>query len=452
MVSSFLNRLNAVRSQASLPFAALVPEQLIENAFAETSGNRLARFYTEAVTVWCFLSQVCSSDHSCSEAVKRFNAHRAAQGLRPCSDNTGAYSQARDRLPEAACERLLQQTGADLSNSACEAWLWKKRRVRVVDGTTIKMADTPENQAEYPQTSAEAKGCGFPIMRVVLLFCLCTGAALRAAMGPYAGKQTGELALWKTIADTLEFGDILLGDRMYGGWFAVAALEQRGVDVVVRQHASRTTDFRRGRRLGRGDHLVQWTKTKRPTNMSLEEYDSYPEFIVMREVFVRVPRKGFRTRELIVVTSLTDHVQFDARAIGDLYRRRWEAELNLKSIKMTLQMDQLRRTTPARVRNELRMHLIAYNAIRGVAAEGALAAGIAPHRMSFKGTLQTLTEYLPTLFGAKDIQQWLTSLLHTLAAQAKPERKPRPSPRVRKRRPKSYPLMTKPRSAYGVAA
>ena len=250
--------------------------------------------------------------------------------------------------------------------------------VRVVDGSTITMPDTPANQAEYPQMASQKPGCGFPIARIVVVFSLAVGTVLEAALASYEGKQTGENSLFRTLHDCLAPGDVALFDRYFSGWFDLALLRARGVDVVVRKHQLRHTDFRKGQRLGEDDHLVRWCKPPRPKWMSPETYAALPDELTLREVRVRVTQKGFRTKELVVVTTLLDPEEYPADEIAELYRRRWQAELNLRSLKTVLQMDHLRCKTPHRVRNEFFMHLVAYNLIRRMMALAAQESGTSP--------------------------------------------------------------------------
>jgi hypothetical protein len=317
-----------------------------------------------------------------------------------------------------------------------------------VDGSTMTMPDTRANQAEYPQPSSQKRGCGFPIARIVVVFSLAVGTVLDAAIGPYRGKQTGENSLFRTLHGLLREGDVVLADRYFSGWFDIGLLKNRQVDIVVRKHQLRGTDFRTGKRLGREDHLVQWNKPKRPVWMSKEQYAQLPDSLTMREVRVHVQQKGFRTKELVVVTTLLDAEKYPAAEIAQLYRRRWQAELNLRSLKIVLQMDHLRCKTPHRVRNEFHMHLVAYNLIRQVMAQAAFQANLEPWAVSFKGTQQTLNRLLPLLSTNVSTDDWCDTVLQAIATYQVGNRPDRLEPRVKKRRPKNYKHMNKPREHY----
>jgi hypothetical protein len=398
--------------------------------------------------VWVFLSQCLSADHSCRDAVAGLAAWRVAQGLYACSADTGAYCTAREHLPETACLQLVRQTGKELEDQAPPKWLWHGRRVRVADGATFTMPDTAENQAEYPQQKNQKPGCGFPIARMLVVFSLAVGTVLEVAIRPYEGKLTGENSMFRTLHDSLAAGDVVLADRYFSGWFDLALLHQRGVDVVVRKHQLRVTDFRVGRRLGHDDHVVCWTKPARPDWMSRKDYAALPDELAVRELRVRVTQRGFRPKSLVIVTTLFDAKEFSAEAIADLYRQRWQAELNLRSLKTVLTMEHLRCKTPHRVRNELYMHLLGYNLVRKAMALAAFDSGVCPWQVSFKGTLQTLNNFLPLLGSCMDITEGCESLLTCIAAHAVGNRPDRYEPRVIKRPPKKYKRMREPRHDY----
>jgi hypothetical protein len=436
------------RRQGDLYFAALLSQDRILKAFGKARWLWQGWIYTPAVTVWVFLSQCLSSDHSCRDAVARLIAWRLTQGLSPCSADTGAYCTARNNLPEEVLRGLMRDAGKQVEDESPERWLWHGRKVRVVDGSTVTMPDTPENQAAYPQQKSQRPGCGFPIARILVIFSLSTGTVLEAAIGKYKGKQTGENSLLRGLYDALTEGDVILADRYFSGWCDIALPMQRGIDVVVRKHQLRRTDFRAGLRLGKDDHLVSWCKPARPEWMSVTQYLALPNELTLREVRVRVVQPGFRTRSLVVVTTLLDARKYPPEEIAVLYRRRWDAELHLRSLKIVLQMDQLRCKTPERVRNEFWTHLLGYNLIRGLMALAALESRRSPWEISFKGTLQTLSHFLPTLLSRISSEVWCAALLAAIATHIVGHRPDRFEPRKVKRRRKHYQYLCKPRREY----
>ena len=449
MVHSLRAAVAEARRHGDLYFAALVPQDRIEKAFGNARWFWQGWIYTPAVTVWVFLSQCLSSDHSCRDAVARLIAWRVTRGLKPCSAETSAYCTARNDLPEEVVHELMRDTGKQVEDESPHTWLWHGRKVRVVDGSTITMPDTPANQAAYPQMKAQKPGCGFPIARVLVIFSLSAGTVLEAAIGKYKGKQTGENSLFRRLYDALEEGDIILADRYFSGWSDVALPLGRGIDIVVRKHQGRATDFRTGKRLGKNDHLVFWTRPQRPKWMSAEQYATLPEELTLREVRICVVQRGLRTRSLVVVTTLLDSEQYPPEEIALLYRRRWQAELHLRSLKTVLQMDHLRCKVPERVRNEFYMHMVGYNLIRGVMAAAAYQSGRSPWEISFKGTLQTLGQFLPMLL-ANTAESWYEALLVAVATHIVGDRPDRFEPRRVKRRPKPYKLLQKHRCLYTI--
>jgi hypothetical protein len=403
--------------------------------------------YTPVLTLWAFLSQVVSPDGSCRASVARVLAWLVSRGEEPCSPKTDPYCKARQRLPESLLRRLVRETGRDLHQRSRDAWRWKGRRVKIADGTTVSMPDTPANQAAYPQPDSQQPGVGFPLARLVVVFCLACGTVLEAALGRHRGKQTGENALLRTLAASLDEGDVLLADRYFGGWFDLALWQQRGVEVVTRLHQLRRCDLRRGRRLGPNEHVVAWPKPDRPDWMDEATYASLPEALELREIRVRVPQRGFRTKVLVVVTTLRDAAMYTAEDLADLYRLRWHAELDLRALKVTLGMDVLRCKSPDMVRKEMWAHFLAYNLIRAVMAQAAQECGADPRELSFTGALQALTAFAERLLEADAgrAAELYEGLLRTIGAHPVGDRPDRVEPRARKRRPKDYPHLHRPR-------
>jgi hypothetical protein len=448
MVHSFHAAVAGARRHGDLYFVALLSQDRIQKAFGTARWFWQGWIYTPAVTVWVFLSQCLSPNHSCRDAVARLIAWRVARGLKPCSADTSAYCTARNDVPEEVLHEMMRDTGKQVEEESPQNWLWHGRKVRVVDGSTVTMPDTPENQAAYPQMKSQKPGCGFPIARILVVFSPSVGTVLDAAIGRYKGKQTGENSLLRGLFTSLAEGDVILADRYFSGWCDIALLGQRGIDVVIRKHQLRQTDFRTGTRLGKDDHLVSWARPQRPKWMSADEYATLPDVLTLREVRIRVAHKGFRTRSLVVVTTLLDPQAYPREEIALLYRRRWQAELHLRSIKVVLQMYHLRCKRPERVRNEFYTHLLGYNLIRGVMAAAAYQSGQSPWEISFKGALQTLSQFLPTLSASATSEAWCKALLAAVAVHVVGDRPGRFEPRRVKRRAKPYKLLQKYRHLY----
>jgi len=431
-----------------LPFAELLPAERITRLLDECACDFSDRIYTPLVTVAMFLSQCADADPSLNQAVARLIAQRITQRLPTCSSNTGAYAKARQRLPEKLFAELTRQTGKQLMTEAPVGWRWHGRHVKIVDGSTASMPDTAANQQAYPQMASQQPGIGFPIVRFVVLFSLAVGTVLDAAFSPFTGKATSELAMLRGLHDHLDEGDVVLADRHFCSFFEIAELQRRGIDVVMRQHQRRTTDFRRGLQLGRYDHLIMWKRPQRPDWMDEATYQQYPDELVMRETRIHIRGRKVRSRIITIATTLCNHDEYRKTELAKLYRRRWQAELHLRSLKAVLQMDVLRSKTPEMVRKEMWAHFLAYNLIRQVMTQAAEEFVMEPWQISFKATLQTLNAFaLPLLTCAKaKLPAVVDEMLLAIAHHAVGNRPDRVEPRALKRRPKPYDLLTKPRA------
>ena len=451
---SFQIILAPVLQDSGLPFADVLLEDEICQAFAD-AGAEFGRgengVYTPAITLWAFLSQVLykGEQRSCEAAVARVIALLTTLGRKPCSDDSGAYCRARAKLPEEVLQKLTLQVGQRLEHQAPADWRWHGRRVMLVDGTTVSAPDTVKNQEMYPQPNTQKEGLGFPVIRLVMLLSLATAAVCGMALGPYAGKETGESALFRQLLDQLQRGDIVVADRYFASYFMAALLLAIGVDFTFRQHQLRTTDFRRGRRLGKGDHVVVWMRPDRPDWMDKDTYDRMPETLTVRELDVQVSQPGFRTESLVVVTSFTDAQAHTKDEIADLYHARWHVELDLRSIKQSLGMDVLRCKTPAMLRKEIWTHLLAYNLLRKMNAQSALLSQKRlPREISLTAAMQKAAaswSVLPAATAESFHRLALTHLKH-LAGHRVGNRPNRVEPRAVKRRPSPIALLMEPRA------
>lgn len=445
----------AIRGQVSaagncdgLFFSERLSPQSVRSACEQLQHEFRDRIFSPAITLWVFLSQVLSADHSCREAVAKLNFWRLTRGLRPCSPDTGSYCEARQRLPEALFRELVQSTGKELSEKGEAAWHWFGRVVKVVDGATITMADTRENQQAYPQARTQVPGVGLPIARIVVVFSLAVGVVIDAAIGPYKGKQTGENNLFRSLVGCFLPGEIALADSYYASFWDFALLLERKVDLVARAHHKRKIDFRSGLKLGHYDQVIRYFKpTQRPAWLDHGTYERLPELIQIRHVRYSVEQPGFRTRIVTLATTLLDANLYSADELANLYRRRWQAELHLRSLKTHLQMEHLRAKKPGMVRKEFYTHLLAYNLIRGIMLEAAVAAGVTPHQLSFKGTVQSLGACLGIIVAdATNATRHYAALLWMIAAHRVADRPDRIEPRLIKRRPKPHKLLQESRT------
>jgi hypothetical protein len=410
-------------------FNLLTGPELLEMTEAQLPEHR-ERLYPPTVTLSMFMKQSLALDRSCQRAVDVWAGQRAAEGPSVQSIRTGGYCRARTRLPLEMIVALTRETGRLLSAQAPREWRWRGRCVKLADGTGISMPDTAQNQARYPQPRSQAAGVGFPLAGLVGIVCLSTGAVLEAAIGAHASKGQSEQDLFRSLHGTLRAGDILLADALYCSYFQIATLQAAGVDVLFEQHGSRITDFRRGRCLGQRDHLVRWSKpATRPEWMSLEQYRGYPNEILVREA---------KVDGQVLVTTMHNVRAVPKRELAALYARRWHIELDIRNIKTTLGMEVLRCLTPPMLEKELWVCLLAYNLIRLLMAQAAHTAGVYPRELSFKHTVQMWSNWPSSAEPGE--------LFRLIAQRPVGNRAGRSEPRVRKRRPKSFPWLKVPRA------
>jgi hypothetical protein len=418
-------------------FNLLTGPQLFDRVEALLPEHR-ERLFPPTETLSLFLAQVLSADGSCQQVVNDAMVKRVIGGMKPGSTDTGGYCKARARLPLTMISTLACDVGRILTNGAASWWHWRGRRVRLVDGATVTLPDTQANQAVYPQPRSQKLGLGFPICRMVALLCLGSGALLDAAMGPCEGKGSDEQSLLRDMLDTLQSDDILLGDALYATYFLLWELIRGGADGLFEQHGGRkrSTDFTQGERLGARDHLIVLTKPKqKPDWMSQEEYEQAPATLKVRE---------FQAGGKTMVTTFLCPKETPKQVLKALYRQRWHVELDLRNIKTTLGMEQLRCKTPEMAVKELWVYLLAYNLIRLLMGQAALLADQIPRQLSFKHTVQIWIAWQQRGGGDHDAVS-ITALLVLIAEPRVGLRPGRIEPRARKRRPKPFPLLTKPR-------
>jgi len=446
-VAQVQSLLRGFLQEGSCPFSTVLTVKDLVDLIRQECVETSERIFTPVVTLWTFLRQMHSDAPSCRAAVARLNATRVAPGLAPCSPLTSGYCKARQRLPATLRHRLVHLSGQRLQQQTPTAWHWHGRAVKIVDGSGGSMPDTEANQQAYPQPGSQAPGLGFPVARIVVVVSLACGAVLAATVGRIKGKQTSALMLFHDLHAHLERDDVILADRFSCSYWEVALLLGLGIDVVMRLHQRRVADFRRGQGLGHEDHVVPWTKPKQPAWMDEATYTALPATIEMRELQVRVTQRGFRTRVVLVATTLLDAKVCTKEELAGLYRARWHAELDLRAIKQTMQMDVLRCQTPAMVRKEIWGHLLVYNLIRAAMAQAALRQGVLPRQVSLQGARQTLEAFRSSLSRTSPTQREgvIQMVLSAIAQHRVGTRPDRYEPRAVKRRPKPYPLLRMPR-------
>ena len=451
--SSFRQAISSFLSQPGLPFAGILSAERIERIFCR-HGNLfgVGRIYSTAVMLWSFLGQVLrdGKEASCQSAVARVVAYQEQRGAASPTSDTGDYCRARNKLSEAALRDVSVEVAAEMQQQAPDEWLWKGKHAKLVDGFTFTMPDTPENQAEYPQQKSQKPGVGLPIARAVAILSLATACVTDVAIGPYSGKETGETALLRQLSGSLHPGDVAVMDRYYCSFMMIALLLGRNVDVCTRMHQKRHVDFRRGRRLEKYDHIIVWTRPQRPKWMDQATYDTIPERMELREIRYNIVQPGYRTKVITIATTLTDAELYSKEEIADLYSFRWNSELDIRSIKQSLNLAHVRSKSPEMVRKELWTTILGYNLIRTTAAAAAVLHDKQPRQISFTSTCQYVLsswmQFSCDLIPADRVESHCRRMLSHIAECEVANRPGRLEPRVLKRRRHGYKLMQEPRS------
>lgn len=405
---------------------------------AATGAGSRRRALPRVAVFWAFLGQVFLRGASCRWALTRLQADAVAQGRRPPGGSTSAYCQARAVLPLPWLQALF---------AALARWFeprWRGRLVRLVDGTGFSMPDTDQNRRRWPYAGGQKRGCGFPTGKLGGLFCLQTGRLLAFVESSW---KAHDLRLARQLLRWLQAGEVLVADRAYCGWLFLAQLLAQKVDFVIRLHQARLVRSRRHR-----SWQENWPRPQRPKGPSRRAWQKQPAALTLRLVRFQVQARGFRTHSVIVVTSLLDEKAFPDSAIAELYARRWQIELHYRQIKTNLSLDVLRGLSPAMIERELWMHALAYNLVRALLLEASLAHDVSVERLSFKGALDALQAWADRALGSRRHRRHARrTLLTRIAADQVPRRPGRSEPRARKRRPKDYQLLNRPRHRMRVA-
>jgi putative transposase len=434
-----------------LPFAEVLSEQEVASAFAAEDvsfGDSDEAIYTPSITLWAFLSQMVflGELRSCAAAVARVIVFLTSLGQKAPSADSGNYCRARRKLSESALKRLALETGNRLEGKLPADWLWFGRHVKIADGTTTSMPDTEANQDVYPQSTAQKPGLGFPIMRIMVVLSLASAALCGLAFAPYAGKRTGESTLLRSLLDGFEVGDLVLGDRALGNYFLIALGRNRGLDWLARVHQGRKIHYRRSRLKACSQERVTWRRPQVPEWMDAATYATIPETLTLRQIAIEVQEPGFRAARIVVVCTLLDQRQYPAEDLAQLYRARWNIELDIRALKQSLGMEPLRTKTPQMVRAELWAHWLAYNLIRKVIAQAAQEADQRPRQISFAAARQLIAAAWDRLSREPQAAKDLSRVMWQAMAQHRVGHRPnRVEPHVVKRRPKKQLLMMKPR-------
>jgi hypothetical protein len=430
-------------------FSRILPPDLL--AQAQTGDNSRQRLYSLRGAFWGFLWQMLHPATSCREVARQIQALFCAAGLSTSvAQGTSAYCQARQRLPLDVLQRARAAAARHAEKLLPQdRQLWRGWRLKVTDGSALSLADTPANQRAYPQLQSQKPGCGFPLLKIVGVFSLASGALLGYAKG---NKHSAELPLLFRLRSLFQSGDLLLADRGFCSYVVMALLEMMGVACLFRLHHARPDDLRGGIRLGKKDRLVVWRKPQlKPRYLPKALWRRVPEELTVRVLRVKLSTPGFRTRTVTLATTLSDAEAYPAQELAALYLRRWRIELWWRHLKTSMGMEVLRCKTPAMLHKELEMYLIGYNLIRCLMTEAAALHGQPLEQLSFKGSVDAVRQYSPLIARArsdKKQRRLVKDLLRLLALDLVPERPGRREPRAVKRRPKPYPLLTEPRQSF----
>jgi Transposase DDE domain len=419
--------------------AECLTAESIHQACRQVGHSWRERELGPAQTIWAFLLQVLHGNTACAHVVR----------LARLSCSAAAYCSARARLPLAVYQRILEQT-SQAARQAFREPLWHGHRTFYVDGTGFSMPDTKELHAHFGQSGAQRAGCGFPVARLLAMFDAATGLLVKMAAAPL---RTHDLTQVNRVHPELRAGDVLAGDTAFASYAHLALLVAAKLQGVFRAHQRQLVSFRQDRKLvgkqskrttalsaasrlirklGRFDQVVEYRRPAiRPEWLTAEQYAALPETLLVRELRYWTKRRGFRTRVVTLVTTLLDAESYLLEEIASLYGRRWEIETNFAHLKTTMQMDVLHCQTVQGVLKELLMFALVYNLARLVMLAASREQNVPHDRLSFVDALR-----------------WLASACEhkpELQLLVNPRRPGRYEPRVRKRRPKAYSLMTQPR-------
>ena len=418
-------------------FAGILgPDTIAE--IASLRDVHFGRIYTAGLVLYAWLGQAAGPDKTCRSAVLRLAIVSMHLGRQACSTATGGFCRARAKLSPLFVRDLTVRLGEEVEAAAPKEWLYKGRPVILVDGTLIRLPDTPENLKKYPQQTHQVPGTSATSMRLVLMIALATGVLLGAAQGAYKGKGTGEMSLLHELLAGVRSNDLLVGDRYYGSYHLLSMLRVAGADGCFRLSTGRQTHFLDGTAIGgdEDDRIQVWLKpTTRPRGVDAEQWNRVPETILVRVLRYEVKRKGFRCKEVNLVTTLTDADSNRKADRANLYKERWSVELDIRAIKRAMEMHEMTSKTPQRIETDLWVHLLHYNLVRRTMAQAAWDKGRKPREVSFTETARVLNEFGDALRRGEIDEATRTKAITAIKVG---NRSGRYEPREVKRQPRKY--------------
>lgn len=430
-----------------MPFRVALPAETIHEALARHGVQYRKRVYDPATTIWAWMAQIASQDGSCRQSVTQLAAHHALQGRR-VSSRTGAYTQARQRLDLRVIQQLARDLGRRLE-SDCRSHFLLGRPLLAVDGTILSCPDTPSITAHYPKLSLDyaADGLGFPHPRVGIMVSLTTGAVMDLGIVPYRGKHTNELAIFEGMWPQLRRGDIVVGDRMYSVSFYFYWLPYRGIDLVSRRQPHFHLDRLHTLQVfGQRDRLLEMRRPRqRTTRISPLMFRRTPKEFPIRYTSLRVQGREGPTR-LEIVSTLKDPA-ITKPTLTEIYRRRWNIESDIRTLKIDLGANILRCKSAEMIEKELWMTALTCNAVRYLMVRAATRAGLAPRDLSFKNAIQVIHAFAPGLNTVPPSEQapLMGRMYEAIASHVVGNRPDRVEPRAVKRRPQKVTLLMVPR-------
>jgi len=434
----------------ALQFGHILPADFLHT---ESSSRRL-RHYCNVVVFWAWLAQILEANASCGKAVSLIQAWSIDAGLPKPSSDTGAYCKARNRITLEFLQVIRKRINTWLNANIQPEDLYKGHAVKFIDGSTVQLDDTEQNQKLYPQPTSQKPGCGFPIMGIMGVLNSAHGGWEDFAVGAHTAHDA---PIAHKLLGNFGQGDILCGDRAFCTYELIGSLAIRGAHSLMRLHQARhkALDFRKGKRIGKNQRLVIWKKPRvqpKSSPLSIEDWEALDENMEIRLIKFWYEDRAGKKRSMVLATTLLDAKEYDWLELSELYAQRWDIELRLRDVKTTLGMERLRVKTPETAHKTLEMTIIGCNLIKATCQEAAHASGHNIRLFSFKGALDTVVASTYRYRGRqkclKFIREIWSSIIETIAEKVVNSRPYRHEPRAVKQRPKSYSYMTRPRSEY----
>lgn len=411
------------------------------------------RVFPEVVTFWGWFSQIVSGNASCAQALAMVQSWHAEAGLPVPGAGTSSYCRARQRLSEEFLDGA-EEMVEEHAKARHEGWqLWRGHRLKAIDGTSFQLLDTAENQAEYPQPSPQAPGCGFPIIGLVGVIDLADGRILETSVG--RERQHDAKGLYD-VRESFDEGDLLIADRAFCSYELIGLLLGRGVQSVMRLHQKREgkLQWRKGRKVGPDSRIVVWARPPKPgaCGITMEEWERIPETMEIRLVRARGNDRHGKPRTIYIATTLLEAESYPEEEIAALYAERWGIEVKFRDVKSTLGLDFLRVKTPEMARKTLRMIRLAYNLVKALQIEAAQTGAVLVTEIAFKGTLDVIAEFRKGFHGMQNRPRILVRrmllVVDRLVERIVVQRPGRSEPRAVKRRPKPHQYLTAHRSVF----